>query len=85
MTSKEIFNELKLYDDYIVHECYETDKIIYVMVSKEKEPAQITTGGEVQSYAKWKDEKNWFKPHFPTDINVYKEIHNSENSASTLV
>ena len=56
MTRTEILDELKLSKDFIIHECYETDKIIFVTVSKDASPSQITEGSDVSCYAKWKNE-----------------------------
>ena len=82
MTTEQIKKELNLSEDYIVYEQYETDKIVFVSVGKEKNPPQVTSGLAVDSYAKWKSKRDWSVPQFPTDVEVYKEIHDCKNLIS---
>ena len=84
MTRTEILDELKLSKDFIIHECYETDKIIFVTVSKDASPSQITEGSDVSWYAKWKNEGDWFKPDFYKHTDVYKEIHDVLDKSNEL-
>lgn len=86
MTREEIFSELNLSEDYVIHACYETEKIIFVSVMKKNAVSQIPGQNKVISYAKWKqhENKNWFHPDFYTDMEVFEAIHEAENISELL-
>ncbi|WP_296328859.1 hypothetical protein [uncultured Treponema sp.] len=41
MTREEIFSELNLSEDYVIHACYDTEQIIFVSIMKKNAVSQI--------------------------------------------